>query len=78
MTIWRRPTLTVYLCSCPLIIVLHALYCTGQLFSTPVNEEDLVKALTDHAHKIATTVLNQPGTGLDLGWDAQVQCFFIA
>ena len=52
------------------------LHVTGQTFSTPVNEEDLVKALTDHAHKIATTVLNQPGTGHDLSWDAQVQFFY--
>lgn len=43
-----------------------------QLLSTPINEEDLVKTLTEHAHKIATTVLDQPGTGVDLGWDAQV------
>ena len=38
----------------------------------PISEQDLVKALTEQAHKIATTVLEQPGTGEDLINDAQV------
>lgn len=38
----------------------------------PISEQDLVKALTEHAHKIATSVLNRTGTGQDLVNDAQV------
>ena len=45
----------------------------GQMFESPINEEDLVKTLTEHAHKIASNVLDKPGTGMDLGWDAQVR-----
>ena len=39
----------------------------------PISEQALVKALTEQAHKIATTVLEQPGTGEDLINDAQVR-----
>ena len=38
----------------------------------PISEQDLVKALTEHAHKIATSILTRPGTGQDLVNDAQV------
>ena len=40
--------------------------------SQPISEQDLVKALTEHAHKIATSILTRPGTGQDLVNDAQV------
>ena len=42
----------------------------------PISEQDLVKALTEQAHKIATTVLTRPGTGEDLIYDAQVRIFY--
>ena len=47
----------------------------AQAFEKPLSEQDLVKALTHHAHKIATTVLDAPGTGMDLVRDAQVSYF---
>ena len=37
-----------------------------------VTEQQLVEALTEHAHAIASTVLTQTGHGRDLGNDAQV------
>ena len=41
-------------------------------FTRPVNENELIEALTDHAHKIAESILNQPETGIDLARDAKV------
>ena len=43
------------------------------VFSQPITEENLVQALTDHAHKIAVSVLSRPETGLNLAGDAQVR-----
>ena len=37
-----------------------------------VTEQELVKTLTEYAHQIASQVLRQPTTGLDLGMDAKV------
>ena len=41
-------------------------------FTRPLTEQELVSTLTDHAHKIAATVLSQPETGENLSLDAQV------
>ena len=38
-----------------------------------LSEKELVEALTDNAHKIASNILAQPGTGQHLGDDVQVK-----
>ena len=45
----------------------------GSTFTQPVNEKQLVNALTEHAHKIAESILSRPGTGMDLALDAKVR-----
>lgn len=41
-----------------------------------MSEHELVNALTEHAQKIANTILSRPGTGLNLEEDAKVSKFF--
>ena len=38
----------------------------------PVTEQQIVHALSEHAHKIAETILTNPESGTDLVQDAQV------
>ena len=42
-------------------------------FTTPVSENQLVEALTEHAQKIAESILSQPDAGRDLAKDAKVR-----
>ncbi len=45
---------------------------SSSALSLPLTEDNIVQALTEHARKIATSVLSNADTGTDLAGDAQV------